>query len=123
MIKYFDAHAVHFNETGADLGVTFDRDRIGLARAGIFFGEPLLHSLETPLSEPRLRAAKFVHAVIRNVRDHDTKNTISFRLFRAFTDLEKVFKQAGIVCAFNWIPLVPSLEQPEGHLQALLWEI
>ncbi|KAG9096536.1 hypothetical protein FRC07_010921 [Ceratobasidium sp. 392] len=42
MIKYFDAHAVHFDETGVDLGVTFDRDELGLARAGTFFGEPLL---------------------------------------------------------------------------------
>ncbi|KAG8718882.1 hypothetical protein FRC09_011955 [Ceratobasidium sp. 395] len=72
MIEYFDAHAVHFDETGVDLGVTFDRDELGLARAGTFFGEPLLQSLGTPLSEPRLRAAKFVHAVIRSVGDRET---------------------------------------------------
>ncbi|KAG9126907.1 hypothetical protein FRC07_001452 [Ceratobasidium sp. 392] len=123
MIEYSDAHAVRFDKTGVDLGVTFDWDELGLARAGIFFGEPLLHSLGTPLSEPRLRAAKFVHAVIRNVRDHDTDSTISFRMFRAFTDVEMVFKQAGIACAFNWSPFVPSLELPEGHPQPLLREI
>ncbi|KAG8784307.1 hypothetical protein FRC12_018814 [Ceratobasidium sp. 428] len=123
MIEYFDAHAVHFDETGVDLGVTFDRDELGLARAGTFFGEPLLQSVGTPLSKPRLRAAKFVHAVIRSVGDRETgMRSLSFRMFRCFTDVETVFERAGIVCAFSWALFVPDLERPEGYPQPLVWE-
>ncbi|KAG8720735.1 hypothetical protein FRC09_009078 [Ceratobasidium sp. 395] len=103
-LEYDHAHRIYREETGIDYGVRFDRDELNLARSGLLFGRPLLYSFETPLSEPALRAAKFVHLVISKLR-HGEKaagDGPSVRLLLGCLEVAEMFSKAGIYQCFNY---------------------
>ncbi|KAG8711224.1 hypothetical protein FRC09_020714 [Ceratobasidium sp. 395] len=103
-LEYNDAHRIYREEFGTDYGVRFDRDELNLARSGLLFGQPLLNSCGTALSEPTLRAAKFVHLVISKLRHGEKAAGVgpSMRLLDGCLEVAEMFEKAGIFQCFDY---------------------